>query len=146
MLSTPAAPDQLLSVTAVPDARPGRVVVEVVGEVDASTAPVLDACLASQAGRPGVAELVVDLGQVTFLGAAGVAALARAHRGCRARGARMVIRTGGRRCVLRLLELTGLAARVDVAPARVGAPSRGAAGAGGRTMRRRYPARRRVRR
>jgi len=43
----PAAPDpgQLLSVTALPAGRPGRVVVEVTGEVDAYTAPVLDLCL-----------------------------------------------------------------------------------------------------
>jgi anti-anti-sigma factor len=114
-------PDQLLSVTTLPDRRPdrrpGRVVVEVVGEVDAYTTPVLDACLTSQARRPGLRELVVSLGQVTFLAATGVTALARADRRCRMRGARLVIRTGGRRAVLRPLQLTGLADRVSVDPA-----------------------------
>jgi anti-anti-sigma factor len=116
-LRSDPGPEHLLSVTAVPDPRPGRVVVEVVGEVDACTAPVLDACLQSQAGRTGVRELVVFLGQVTFLGAAGVAALAEADRRCRTRGARLVVRTGGRRAVLRPLQLTGLAGRVAVDPA-----------------------------
>ena len=66
MLHSPARrsasdPDQLLSVTTVPDRRPGRVVVDVVGEISAYTAPLLDACLNSQATRPGVRELVVHL-------------------------------------------------------------------------------------
>ncbi|WP_157937115.1 STAS domain-containing protein [Geodermatophilus chilensis] len=104
-----------------PDPRPGRVVVEVVGEVvgevDTSTAPALEVCLTSQARQPGVRELVVYLGQVTFLGAAGVTVLAQAHRRCRMRGARLVIRTGGRRCVLRPLQLVGLADLVAVDPA-----------------------------
>ena len=82
--TSPAAPDpgQLLSVTAVPGTRPGRVVVEVIGEVDAYTAPALDVCLHSQARQRGVRELVVDLSRVTFLGAAGVTVLAQAHRRC----------------------------------------------------------------
>ena len=122
MLHSPARrsasdPDQLLSVTTVPDPRPGRVVVEVVGEIDAYTAPLLDACLRSQATRPGVRELVVHLGQGQCLGAAGVTVLARADRRCRMRGARLLIRTGGRRDVLRPLQLTRLADLVAAAPA-----------------------------
>ncbi|WP_448624355.1 STAS domain-containing protein [Geodermatophilus sp. URMC 64] len=110
-------PGPLLSVTTLPDPRPGRVVVEVVGEVDAYTAPALDVCLQSQARQPGVRELVVHLGQVTFLGAAGVTVLAQADRRCRMRGARLVIRTGGRRAVLRPLRLSGLTDVVAVDPA-----------------------------
>ncbi len=123
MLHTPAhqaaahSSEQLLSVTTLPAAPPGRVVVEVTGEVDAYTAPALDACLSSQATRPDVRQLVVDLRRVTFLGAAGVTVLAQAHRRCRMRGARLVIRTGGRRAVLRPLQLTGLADVVAVDPA-----------------------------
>ena len=114
MLLTPAhraAPDPgpLLSVTTLPVVRPDRVVVEVTGEVDAYTAPALDVCLQSQAARCGVRELVADLRRVTFLDAAGVTALAAAQRRCRTRGARLVIRTGGQRKVLRVLQLTGLA-------------------------------------
>jgi anti-sigma B factor antagonist len=112
--------DQLLSVTTVPDPEPGRVVVEVVGEVDAYTAPALDVCLQSQAVQPGVRELVVHLGQVTFLGAAGVEVLARADGRCRRRGARLVIRTGTRPAVLRALRLSGLADLVAVDPAGTG--------------------------
>jgi anti-sigma B factor antagonist len=117
----PAAPDpgQLLSVTALPAGRPGRVVVEVTGEVDAYTAPVLDLCLQSQATRPAVREIVADLRRVTLLGAAGVTALARAQRRCRTRGARLMIATGGRRDVLRVLRLTGLADMVTVDPVAV---------------------------
>ena len=117
----PAAPDPvpLLSVTALPAGRPGRVVVEVTGEVDAYTAPVLDLCLQSQAARPAVREIVADLGRVTLLSTAGVTALARAQRRCRARGARLLVATGGRRDLLRVLRPTGLADVVTVDPVAV---------------------------
>jgi len=108
-----ADPGWLLSVRTVTDPRPGRVGVEVVGEVDGDTAPAMDVCLQSQARQPGVRELVVDLGRVTFLGAAGVDVLARADRRCRGRGARLVVRTGGRRAVLCPLRSTGFAGVVD---------------------------------
>ncbi|SDM74478.1 anti-anti-sigma factor [Geodermatophilus siccatus] len=121
MLHTPAPPaapetGQLLSVTVVPGGRPGRVVVEVIGEVDAYTAPALDVCLHSQARQRGVRVLVVDLSRVTFIGAAGVTVLAQADRRCRMRGARLVVHTGGRRRVLRPLQLTGFADRVAIDP------------------------------
>jgi anti-anti-sigma factor len=121
VLHTPApstGPDtgQLLSVCVVPSGRPGRVVVEVVGEVDAYTAPALDVCLHSQARQRGVRELVVDLSRVTFLDVAGVAVLAQAHRRCRMRGARLVLHTAGRRRMLRPLQLTGFADLVAVDP------------------------------
>jgi anti-sigma B factor antagonist len=111
-LPTDPAPRELLSVAAVPGPRPGSVVVEVTGEVDAYTAPALEVCLQSQARQRGLRVLVVDLSGVTFLGAAGVTVLARAHRRCLARGAWLVVRTGGRRRVRRLLRLTGLAGLV----------------------------------
>ncbi len=114
MLQTPALPTdpgprELLSVATVPGPRPGSVVVEVTGEVDAYTAPALAVCLQSQARQRGLRVLVVDLSAVTFLGPAGVAVLARAHRRCLARGAWLAVRTGRRRHVLRLLQLAGLA-------------------------------------
>jgi anti-anti-sigma factor len=135
---------QLLSVTTVPGSHPGRVVVEVVGEVDAYTAPVLDACLTSQSRRADVHELTVQLGRVTFLDAAGIKALARADRRCRRRGARLIIRTGGRRAVLRPLQLTGLADLVADDPAGTEPkPSRSPrTGARPRTHRQRSPLRR----
>jgi anti-sigma B factor antagonist len=110
---------QLLSVSTLPAARPGHVVVEVTGEVDSHTAPALDVVLHSQAIQRGVRELVVDLRRVTFLGTAGVTVLDQAHRRCRMRGARLVIRAGGRHSVLRPLQLTGLADLVAVDPTEV---------------------------
>ena len=125
MLQTPALPTdpgprELLSVATVPGPRPGSVVVEVTGEVDAYTAPALEVCLQSQARQRGLRLLVVDLSGVTFLGATGVTVLARAHRQCLARGAELVVRTGGRRRVLRLLQLTGLAGLVPTDPPETG--------------------------
>ena len=116
--ASPAAPDpgQLLSVAALPGTRPGSVVVEVTGEVDAYTAPLLDVCLNSQARKRGVREVVVDLSRVTVLGAAGGTVLARAHRRCGMRGARLVVHTGGRRRLLRALQLTGFADTVAIDP------------------------------
>jgi anti-anti-sigma factor len=92
-------PEQLLAVTTLPGTRPGRVVIEVTGEVDTYTAPLLGACLHSQSGRRGLRELIVDLEQVTLVGTAGIDALTQARRRCRMRGARLVVRCGGRRRV-----------------------------------------------
>ena len=111
-LSAPAVPDELLSVTGSPVDPRGRVVVVVRGEVDAYTAPLLEACLDGQVGRRKVRTVVVDLEEVTFLGAAGVAVLVRVRRRCLARGARLLVRVGGQRRALLPLELTGLAALV----------------------------------
>jgi anti-anti-sigma factor len=107
--SHPVAPDagSLLSVTVLPRARPGHVLIEVIGEVDTFTAPALELCLASQTSQRGVRELIVDMSQVTFLGAAAISVLAQAQRQCRLRGARLVLRSGGRRHVLLSLQLIG---------------------------------------
>ncbi len=117
MLSAPrhrGAPDRdaLLSVTTLPRHRPGQVVVAVVGEVDTLTAPMMGACLQSQARQRGLRELAVDLTKVTFLGAAGVTVLAQVHRRCRMRGARLVLDCGDRGAVLLPLQLAGLAEAV----------------------------------
>jgi anti-anti-sigma factor len=113
VLQTPTRPDlndleQLLSITALPEGRPGHVVVQVRGEVDSYTEPLLRACLRSHTTRPAVTDLVVDLRKVTFLGAAGIAALLWARDACQARGIRFTVRAGTQRRVLRPLELTGL--------------------------------------
>jgi anti-anti-sigma factor len=109
-------PGRLLSVTALPGTRSGRVVVEVVGAVDTCTAAALEVCLHSQATQRGLRELVVDLERVSFLGAAGVTVLARAQRRCRMRGARLVVRSGGCRIVLRTLQLTAFADVATIDP------------------------------
>ena len=109
------APDRvrLLSVTALPSARPDHAVVEVAGEVDTYTAPLLDACLTTQTRRRGVATLTVDVERVTFMGAAGVTVLAQAQRRCQIRGTRLLVVSGGRRRVLRPTQLGRLE---DVVP------------------------------
>jgi anti-sigma B factor antagonist len=112
-------PRRLLSVTAVPGRRAGHVVVQVTGGVDAYTAPLLQLCLDSQAGQHGLRELVVDLAQVTSLCADVLPVLTRAHQRCRRSGARLVVRTGGRRD---LPELAGLADVLPVEPAGVAQP------------------------
>ncbi len=122
----------LLSVTTVRDPRPGHAAVEVVGEVDSRTAPLLDVCLRSQADRPGLRRLEVRLQQVSHLGAAGLAVLARADRRCRSRGVRLVVLTGGRRCALRPLQVTGLADLLSVDPSDGEPPVRRGAGNRGR--------------
>jgi anti-anti-sigma factor len=82
-------------VTTVPGRGAGRVVVEVRGEVDAATAPLLQACLDTQSASAGLRELVVDLRGATSRDAAGATALTRARRRCAARGARLVLRGTG---------------------------------------------------
>jgi len=89
------APGELMSVTTLAPVHAGRTVVEVVGRVDTGTAPVLELCLCSQSARRGLRVLVVDLAEVSFLGAAGAAVLTRARRRCERRGVRLVLRCDG---------------------------------------------------
>ena len=107
LTALPLGPDSadLLWVGAKPADRRGRVVVEVVGEVDEYTAPLLASCLRGQSARSAVRTLVVDLSRVRFLSCAGLALLEEAAERCAARGARLVLRTGERRGALRALEL-----------------------------------------
>jgi anti-sigma B factor antagonist len=98
----------LLRVTAHPIDGHGRVVLEVAGEVDHYTAPLLSSCLGTECHRAGLRELVVDLDAVTFLAAAGLSVLAQARRWCSTRDARLVLWCSGRRAVLRPLHMAGL--------------------------------------
>jgi anti-anti-sigma factor len=102
-------PGELLSVTSSPADERGRVVVAVRGEVDAYSVPLLEACLEGQVARRKVRTVVVDLEEVTHLGAAGIAVLVRVRRRCLSRGTRLVVRTGGQRRAQLPLELAGLA-------------------------------------
>jgi anti-sigma B factor antagonist len=114
--TTPRDPDpvQLLSVRELPAHSPDQATVAVVGEIDAYTAPLLEACLRTQTRRRGLRELAIDLRQVTFLDATGLSVLARALRRCRLRGARLVLRCGRGTTVLRLVQASGLAAVVTI--------------------------------
>lgn len=90
------------------------------GEVDSTSAPVLrqqlDALLDGE-----VRELVIDLGQVTFLDSAGLCVLAATHRRAVRQGVTMRVLASSR-AVIRPLQITGLwdllkAERVDDAVA-----------------------------
>jgi len=111
----PPQPEQFLAI----DARPGgdrRVVLDVVGHVDAFTAPLLRACLRTQLSRAGLRELVVDLGGVEFMGAAGISVIVDASRRARERGLRFWLHAHGRRGVLLPLQLAGALDGPDVEP------------------------------
>jgi len=99
--------EQLLSVTAVPAPR-GRVVVHVAGELDTYTAPLVEACVRSQAIRPGLRALVIDLSGVSFLGAAALSVFTRARQTCRRRGVRLEVRGDPASAVAGLVRRTGL--------------------------------------
>jgi len=103
----PAGPERFLSVTPRPrDAR--HVVIDVVGHVDAFTAPLLRACLRTQLSRPGLRGLTLDVGGVDVLGAPGVAVIVEAARRCRRRGLGFRVRARGRGQVLLSLEAAGV--------------------------------------
>ncbi|WP_221448066.1 STAS domain-containing protein [Saccharothrix violaceirubra] len=107
----PRPPDPLLSVATRPLSS-RAVVCEVAGEVDAHTASRLRDHLVERI-RPGGPDLVVDLGGVRFLAAAGLGVLAEVAASADAAGVRIhvVART---RPVLLPLSLTGLDVVLDV--------------------------------
>jgi anti-sigma B factor antagonist len=93
------------------NARPGdgrRVVLDVVGGVDAFTAPLLQACVRTQLSRPDLRELVLDMGGVEYLGVAGISVVGEAARRSRERGVRFRLRSHGRPQVVQPLELSGV--------------------------------------
>lgn len=83
-------------------------VVTVRGDVDATTAPDLRACLLAALDRPDVPDVEVDLSDVTFLDSAGLTVLVVAHQAAQRAGRGLRIRCGASRAVTRPLELTGL--------------------------------------
>ena len=93
---------------------PGVCVAHLTGELDMATAPLLAQYLREQtATRP--TELVLDLGDVTLLAAAGLALIVTALNNDQSIHGRLHL-TGvaGNRPVERVLRLTGLAAVLDV--------------------------------
>jgi anti-sigma B factor antagonist len=100
----PVPADELFAVTVTSDG--SSTVVTAAGEVDGCSAPrlatVLDSVVAGAAPNA-----TVDLTAVTFLGSAGVHALAAAHRSATAVGARLRV-LAARPAVVRPLQLTGL--------------------------------------
>ncbi|GHF47650.1 anti-sigma B factor antagonist [Amycolatopsis bartoniae] len=111
-MSATAIPPLLHITTNTPE--PGVVVVDVRGEVDASSVPDLATALEKVwAAAPG--RVVVDLSRVTFLGTAGLSALLDARE--RAEADDFVLRlVGGSRCVDRAVEVAGLAPHLPLSP------------------------------
>lgn len=99
-------PADLLWVGATALDRRGRVVVEVVGEVDDFTVPLLESCLRGQCARAAVRVLEVDLTRVGFLSCSAVTVLVNAARRGAGHGARLVVRPGGRSTTSRVLQLS----------------------------------------
>ncbi|SEF37396.1 anti-anti-sigma factor [Amycolatopsis pretoriensis] len=97
-------------------------VLQVDGELDLLSAPVLDAAVAA-ALESELKLLVIDLTGVTFLASIGMTILLRAHRGAGlTAGIRVVAAEGG--TVARALELTGLSEALNVVPTRADALAR----------------------
>lgn len=88
----------------------GDVVVEVRGEVDLSTAPVLDERLS---GLADVHKLVIDLSGVSFLDSSGLGVLVRTSNKLEDHGGsiRLVVNQPQ---VLKVLEITGLVSTMQV--------------------------------
>lgn len=94
------------------------VVLQVSGELDMLTAPILTEHVQEQLNRDATGAprtVVFDLTRVSFLGSAGLAVLAQAHTAASNRGdAVQIVATA--RAVLRPLEVTGLDKVLDVRP------------------------------
>jgi anti-sigma B factor antagonist len=101
-----------LSVT---EPAPGVCIIEIAGELDALTSPLLEQCLREQlASAPG--HLVIDLTEVTFLGSSGLATLVACVREAEAAGAGSSVHLTGasHRAIRRPMELVGLLPLFDI--------------------------------
>jgi anti-sigma B factor antagonist len=87
------------------------VAVKLAGELDLETAPELDRRLAG-IDLDGVACLLIDLRDVTFMDSTGLGSIVAAHRLAEGNGHKLVLRRGSRQ-VRRLFELTGLNDRMS---------------------------------
>jgi len=93
----------------------GRCTVSVGGEVDCRSAPELRAALLAVLGRSdGFRDVLVDLSDVTYLGAAGLRALTVARQAADDAGRVLRLRCGTARAVNRPLQITGLWNTFDV--------------------------------
>ncbi|MGI8461723.1 MAG: STAS domain-containing protein [Solirubrobacterales bacterium] len=92
---------------------PGEtVVVALEGEIDLSTAPEAERRILDAAGG-SPARIVIDLREVTFMDSSGVRVLLSAHRDAESNGRSFAI-VKGNSAVDRLLEVTGLAERLEL--------------------------------
>jgi len=107
----------LLRVAVEPASGRSASVVRVAGQVDDYTAPLLAACLLPRIQRGPELELVVNLEEVTFLGAAGLSILLRARERCESLGVRLVVHCSPGAAAFPPLQLAGLS-RLVQAPGR----------------------------
>ena len=77
------------------------------GEIDSSSAPEFRQTLEALLHEPGMTEVVVDLGGITFLDSAGLCVLAATHRRALRQDVRMRVLASSR-AVIRPLQITGL--------------------------------------
>lgn len=91
------------------------VVISLSGEVDLATAPALHDALEEIVVHQGNLSVRVDLTGVTFMDSTGLNSLVVGLRDLRERGGHLAI-TNPRPAIVRLFELTGLSAVVDVTP------------------------------
>jgi anti-anti-sigma factor len=94
--------------------QPDAVVIAVRGEVDSCTSPLLRDRLLENV-RPACPQLVVDLTEVSFFGAAGLTVLVTVREAAEAAGVRLCL-VAGTRVVLRPLMITGLDETLDICP------------------------------
>lgn len=87
-------------------------IVALEGEIDLSTAPDAERRI-TEAEESGPVGIVVDLRDVTFMDSSGLRVLLIAHRRAQENGRRFAL-TKGSEAVDRLLDVTGLAGRIEV--------------------------------
>jgi anti-sigma B factor antagonist len=97
----------------------GTYIVAVTGEVDICTAPGLDQVLRGVLGDAATA-VVVDLTECSFIDSTGLHVVLGAHKRLEGSG-RPLSLVSCNRHVLKVLDLTGIAAMVDVYPSRAAA-------------------------
>jgi anti-anti-sigma factor len=92
--------------------RAREMIVEVVGELDFATAPLLDEVL-SRDGAVAIGRVVVDVSQLTFMGAAGLSVLVGAHYRLLGECQGELVVRGASGIVRRVVELTELGFRLE---------------------------------
>jgi anti-anti-sigma factor len=83
------------------------VTVDVSGEVDLSTVPVVETAIDEAVEADAVTAVEVDLGAVRFIDSSGIALLVRGHHRATARGVAYRVR-GAHGVALQVLQLTGV--------------------------------------
>ncbi|RAY17093.1 anti-sigma factor antagonist [Actinomadura craniellae] len=89
------------------------IVVELLGELDLTTAPRLESEVTAALDMPGDPRLALDLAGVTFCDSSGLAAFIRLWRNVQQRAGEFVL-LRPQEYLLRWLEITGLRSRIDV--------------------------------